>query len=482
MRSFFSRPLSIQHYLWFLFLLLLLVRLFSLGFYPLVDTTEARYAEMARKMLETGNWVTPLYDYGVPFWGKPPLSFWASAATMGLLGVNEFAARLAPFLCSLLLIALFWQWPRTEKSGQYLSLAAAIIFLSSVAGFIAAGAVMTDMFMAFATTLSMVAFWQSVSQQAASKKSMWPWVFFVGLGLGLLAKGPVAPVLTMAAIGLWVLWQRAWLVTWQRLPWLYGSLLAFAIAVPWYVIAEIRTPGFLQYFIIGEHWQRYVNSGWQGDLYGTSHAEPYGAIWVYGFAIALPWSLIVVLAIMKQGIKQKRHLYQFSDETAYLLCWIIAPLLFFTMAGNILPVYALPAIPAFALLAAQLLQRSQIQSKKLASTVWSAAWCLPLFVIWVLTMHSDKLEERSQRPLIQANTENLPVVYIYKRPYSASYYTGGHAILIKDSKEISNWLSGKSPAVIVLPEWGLKSLPLESLKLWDIKARNGSYILLTLKR
>jgi 4-amino-4-deoxy-L-arabinose transferase-like glycosyltransferase len=481
MTSVFSR-LSFRHYLLIVFIGLLITRLLSLGAYPLVDSTEARYAEMARKMLETGNWVTPLFDYGVPFWGKPPLSFWASAATMGLFGVNEFAARLAPFLCSLLVIALFWAWPRPEKANRDLPLGAAIVFLSSVAGFIATGAVMTDMFMTLATTLSMVAFWQSINQPIGASKSYWRWLFFVGLGIGLLAKGPVAPVLTLLAIGLWVFWQRAWLVTWQRLPWLYGSLLTLAIAVPWYVIAEMRTPGFLQYFIIGEHWQRYVNSGWKGDLYGTSHAEPHGAIWLYGFAVALPWSLIVVLAALRNSIKAKQIWPKVSSEVAYLLCWIAAPLLFFTLAGNILPVYALPAIPAFALFASYLLLPKQLQHKKLAWSVWSAAWLLPLFAVWVLAAHLDRLEQRSQRTLMRANTSALPVVYIYKRPYSASFYSSGQAIIIKEPDEISRWLSGVSPAVIVLPEWRMKHLPSTGLKLWEIKARNDGYVLLTMKR
>lgn len=71
---------------------------------PVKDTTEARYAEIARKMLETGDWITPQFEYGVPFWGKPPLHTWLSAAGMGAFGVNEFAARLPIFAlaCALL--------------------------------------------------------------------------------------------------------------------------------------------------------------------------------------------------------------------------------------------------------------------------------------------------------------------------------------------------------------------------------------------
>ena len=78
--------------------LVVVIRLVTLGSYPLMDPTESRYGEIARKMLETGNWIMPQYDYGVPFWGKPPLSTWLSAASMAAFGVNEFAVRLPSLL------------------------------------------------------------------------------------------------------------------------------------------------------------------------------------------------------------------------------------------------------------------------------------------------------------------------------------------------------------------------------------------------
>ena len=71
----------------------LLIRLITLSLYPLIDPTESRYAEMARKMLETGNWVTPQIGYGVPFWGKPPLAVWLNAINLGLFGINELADK-----------------------------------------------------------------------------------------------------------------------------------------------------------------------------------------------------------------------------------------------------------------------------------------------------------------------------------------------------------------------------------------------------
>jgi 4-amino-4-deoxy-L-arabinose transferase-like glycosyltransferase len=105
--------LNYRKYIWLVLLTTLALRILGMWLLPLTDTTEARYGEIARKMVETGNWVTPLHnydvsrdvcaatacislpshDFGLPFWAKPPLSTWASAVSMTIFGVNEFAAR-----------------------------------------------------------------------------------------------------------------------------------------------------------------------------------------------------------------------------------------------------------------------------------------------------------------------------------------------------------------------------------------------------
>ncbi len=101
--------------LWTLLIGALLIRLLSLGLYPLMDTTESRYGEMARMMVETGNWLTPLFDYGVPFWGKPPLFTWMSAVSVELFGLSEFTLRLPHWVAGVFVVwAAAWF---TKKNG-----------------------------------------------------------------------------------------------------------------------------------------------------------------------------------------------------------------------------------------------------------------------------------------------------------------------------------------------------------------------------
>ncbi len=253
----------------------ILIRLFTLGAYPLADRTESRYAEIARKMAETGDWITPQIDYDVPFWGKPPLSTWLTAVLFKLFSINEFFARFSSFFLIAFTVVLIYILVR--KRGLNYALISSMILVTTAGFFVSSGTVMTDPALVLGTTLSMVGFWQAV-QPTTYSKSLWGYLFFVGLAIGLLAKGPVCIILTFFPIVIWTLWQKKVGHIWQSIPWLSGTVLMLFICLPWYLLAEAKTPGFLNYFIVGEHWKRFTESGWEGDLYGSGHAHPYGAI------------------------------------------------------------------------------------------------------------------------------------------------------------------------------------------------------------
>ncbi|MFO5999447.1 ArnT family glycosyltransferase, partial [Pseudomonas aeruginosa] len=187
MRALRGWPLA-----WFLLALAFAIRLLSLGSYPLMDTTEARYGEVARKMAELGDWITPWYDVGVPFWGKPPLAFWLSAGGQLLLGANEFASRLPHWLLGVLVLWLVWDWQAREDRRQ--ARIACVLLGSSALFFVASGAVMTDMALALALVLTMRGFWLGL-HGAEGVRRREGWLMFLGLGLGLLAKGPLTLIL-----------------------------------------------------------------------------------------------------------------------------------------------------------------------------------------------------------------------------------------------------------------------------------------------
>jgi len=412
-------------HLWGLLGFALLLRLISLATYPLMDTTEARYGEMARLMVETGNWLTPQFDYGVPFWGKPPLFTWMSAAGIKLFGLSEFAVRAPHWLAGVVTILLMTFVAR--KSGHS-ALVTAIVLATCGIFSIAAGAVMTDMALTLSMTIAMLGFyfcWLGKGETRTDK--IWGYLGFIGLACGLLAKGPVAIVIMGIAVFPWLVLQHGFLGAfselWKRFPIVSGTGLMLVIALPWYLMAEIATPGFIDYFIVGEHFKRFVVSGWEGDLYGSAHDEPRGMIWLFWLQAAAPWSLVIpVLAFFrKDKIKLANH--DNPGLFSFLVLWLISPLILFSLAGNILPAYVLPGIPALGLLVAMLVTKKD--------TKWfsSVALVLPVvLMIAMLVLNLGKADQKSDRVIFASIHDEAPSFYVGKRPFSGQFYSKGTAV------------------------------------------------------
>ncbi|MEM7208254.1 MAG: phospholipid carrier-dependent glycosyltransferase [Pseudomonadota bacterium] len=411
--------------LWFFLCFILLARLLTLAVYPLMDTTEARYGEMARLMVETGNWLTPQIDYDVPFWGKPPLFLWLSALSIETLGVNEFAIRAPHWLMAVFVVACLGFFAKTQNINTlYASLAAT----SCLMFYIAAGAVMTDMVLTLCMTLSMTGFYLAYR---GNKK--FGYLGFIGLGLGLLAKGPLILILVGLAVVPWMLLQHgvrdAIPVLISRIPLISGILLMLLIAVPWYWMAERATPGFLDYFIVGEHFNRFLVSGWEGDLYGSAHDEPRGTILLFWIVAALPWSFILPILIWCQRHQLKTIERQCSGLFSFSIFWMISPLVLFTFSGNVLPAYVLPGLPALGLLIAVLLRGAKSTPK---SMLWLSAITPAIMFTLVAYLLLGADDRHSDKFLLQNTRDSSPVFYVGKRPFSGRFYSSGKAKLAKD--------------------------------------------------
>ena len=431
-----------------LFILLfscLILRLISLSLYPLMDTTEARYGEMARIMFETGNWITPMFDYNVPFWGKPPIFTWLSGLGFELFGVNEFAARVPHLIVGLGIIWLVYSLAKDHFQSSVLGVFAASILASTISFIILSGAVMTDTALTFSICLSMISFWQAWNNRG----KIWGYLFFVGLALGMLSKGPLAIVLIGISLTIWLLPNGRWKKLWNALPWGYGTLIFLVISVPWYAIAEYKTPGFLDYFIVGEHIKRFIVSGWQGDLYGTAHERTRGTIWLYAFLAMLPWSPLLILQWIRT-IKDNKDVEQSTDGFgSFLVLWMLSPMLLFSFSGNILASYVMPALPASALLIAYL------QGKKpLPSWFYKIGFITPILLIVLFSaLHFDLVPKRSEDKILavwkqQPEATQSDLFYLHKRPFSAQYYSSGKAK--QRAADTNSWLTTqKAPFFIV---------------------------------
>jgi len=462
---------------WALLAAVLLLPLISMLIVPFYDTSEPRYAGIARTMAKTGDWITPWFEPGVPFWGKPPLSFWAQALSMKAFGFSEFAARLPSWLC-LILSDIILIFGLRRLYGLRTAKLAALVYSTCALVYLCAGAVLTDSFLALGTTLSLISFavvaaaqsplpdsgkqWaQSSSHVTAPPSGLWRYGYFLGLAIGLLAKGPLALILCFAPVVAWQSLNRKALSRTRLLPWGKGFALVAALSLPWYVLAEIKTPGFLDYFIVGEHFRRFLDPGWGGDLYGTAHRQAYGTIWIYWLQATFPWGLLMLLMALP-GCRPSSRIATIlrTLKTAPLFSyWVTGALftpLFFTFSANILWTYLLPSLASLSVITASFLDSAAIALRLPRRRLLWVAAIVPVTVLGlsaVVWIRPDlRNTERSLvRYVMEQNEPDTPLLYMSRPPFSAQYYSANRVQEIK-ADELPEALMSRTPFYLAIPK------------------------------
>ncbi|MBU1235815.1 MAG: glycosyltransferase family 39 protein [Gammaproteobacteria bacterium] len=311
----------------------------TLDFRKLVKPDEGRYAEIAREMSLSGNWITPRLN-GIKYFEKPPLQYWATAAAYDAFGANEWTARLWPALTGFLGILLAWFTGRRLFGPAAGVLAGAT--LASMLLYLAMAHFNTlDMGLAFFLEVAVFGF---LLAQEGSRR--WMLAAWTGLALAVLSKGIVALVLTGGTLVLYSLLGRDW-SPWRRFEFLRGVPLFLLIAAPWFVAVSMANPEFPRFFFIHEHFERFLTTVHRRD-------EPawfFVPILLLG---ALPWT-----AMALQGLAQawpRRAMPEFQARR-FLLLWSVVVFAFFSISHSKLPSYILPLFPALALLLGDFLNR-----------------------------------------------------------------------------------------------------------------------------
>ena len=435
--------------LWIAIAAALAVRILLIGMLPLVDPTESRYAEIARQMFVLGDWVTPWIAPGQPFWGKPPLTFWMTLGSFQLFGVSDFAARLPHLLGGGVVAWLAWGW-LAMRSRREADLAVALL-AGSLLFFVSAGAVMTDITLAIGLMATMRGFWLAL-HGPPERRGREQFLMFAGLGIGLLSKGPIA-LMAGAPFAIWAVTSGQLTRVLREIRWVAGGLAVLACVVPWYLVAEARTPGFLEYFIVGEHWQRFFESDWPGDLYGHTHSFPRGSIWPFAVLAFLPWSFVLPVIAWRRRRAGKSVAAEDRSLNLYLWAWALVPGVVFTLSGNILWTYVLPAIPALAMLAAMFLARApggsspeRIVAVGVGVTTVAA---IALVATFILGPWDDRLSMKALVADYRSLTRGEPLVFFRQMPYSGSFYSGGSAEIAPGAGDLGARLA-RGPAYVVL--------------------------------
>jgi 4-amino-4-deoxy-L-arabinose transferase-like glycosyltransferase len=353
---------------------------FGLGVFGLVGPDEPRYAQIAREMLARHDWIVPTLN-GAHWLEKPALLYWKMMNSYSIFGVTDWAARVpAAFHATALVFGIFFFMRRFRFAAE---LDAAMIAASS-AGMIYLGrAASTDMLISAPFALAMMSWW---TWQQTGKK-LWLALFYGLLGVGALAKGPVAPALALLVVGAYAALRRDVKIFVRSLS-IPGFLLFFAIVLPWFVAVQNKVPRFFRVFFIEHNLERFGTNLYQ-------HAQPF---WYYipVFLLAtLPWTVFALPALVDAGRAavsrfrakpgQPVDAANVADDdglSGFLLVWIVVPIVFFSISRAKLPGYILPAIPAAALLTADYLHRARAVSR--LKVALHALLCALLLVVALL--------------------------------------------------------------------------------------------------
>jgi 4-amino-4-deoxy-L-arabinose transferase-like glycosyltransferase len=336
---------------------------YGLGSFGLLGADEPRYAQVAREMLDRGDWITPTLQ-GNPWLEKPPLYYWQAMiayrvgrALLPANGVTDQTARISSAIDAALLIIVFYVFLRRFRPGSEVDGA---LILASCAGIIGyARAASPDMPLTASFAIALLAWWAWYRD----KRRLALAAFYTFLALGTLAKGPVAPFLAGVILLIFAVIKRDWRVIRGTL-WIPGILLFFAVSLPWYIAVQLRNPQFFRTFIFEHNLGRFAE-----DLY--HHRQPFWFYLPVLLLATLPWTLWLILAIVERCRliwSERREAFATCEDSfqLFLLIWVLVPIVFFGASQSKLPGYILPAIPAVGLLVSEYLAMRRAENSPLS--------------------------------------------------------------------------------------------------------------------
>jgi 4-amino-4-deoxy-L-arabinose transferase-like glycosyltransferase len=313
---------------------------------------EGRYAEIAREMLVSGDWVTPRLD-GIKYFEKPPLQYWLTAASFKAFELDEWTARLpgaiAGFL-TLAIVAYVGSLLASPAAGRYGGMAlAGSLWLFGISHLVTLDALLT-----FWLTLSLGAF--LLAQHARGSppaQRRWMLVAWAATAGGVLTKGLVALLIPFCALVVYSLVTRD-RAPWKRLHVGSGLAVLLVLAAPWFVLVSLRNPEFARFFFIHEHFERFL----------TTEHRRIGAWWYFlPMAVAglLPWTGIFLWRL-RHGWRDATLEPNGFAWQRFCLVYAGFVLVFFSLSGSKLPSYILPMFPAMALVLGWQLQRTSART------------------------------------------------------------------------------------------------------------------------
>ena len=426
---------------------------------PLIDRDEPRFAEASREMIQRGNYVVPYFNNQLRL-DKPPLAYWAQVASYHIFGENDFAARFPSAIAAAFTALSIVVWGR-RMGGEKLGWWAAIIFTLSLQTFVHAKAAVADMWLVLFMTLAHWAGYELLYRSDANtehrtlnlnnRRFLWWWIFYLSLGLGFLAKGPIAwtPLLIVAVV---IIYTRDWQLV-RRLNFVGGVLLTLSVVALWGIPALIQTHGEFFSIGIGRH------------VIGRSLTtmEGHGARSLGVYVLLLPFYFVTIfVSFFPWSIKLPwltKTLWHRRDRTDdYLLIGTAIIFVIFTLVSTKLPHYTLPAFPLLALLLARHWhQEAAIETRRSPfANVAVATACVWIAVALVVPLMVARFFPAYQ--LFQVSRESLQpnmqfAAVEFQEPSLVWYFRSRVQDFLTplNKRRAAEFMSAPDPRFIVLP-------------------------------
>ncbi len=315
---------------------------FKLGDRALWSPVEGHYAEIAREMVVSNDYLTPRL-VGMRYLEKPPLFYWLEIANIKLFGLSEWSLRLWPAIFATI-GCLAVCFAGTRLFGRQVGLISWAVLATSSLWYVMGHVIDLDMTVSVLITCALLSFLVGSVEKPGYRRRFSMWAFFVFSALATLTKGLIGIVIPAMVIGTWIVIVGEWNIL-TTIYWPSGISLFLLIAAPWYFLISRANPGFLRSYLIDEHFHRYL----------TKPEGPFEQPWAYIPVLLMglfPWTVFALQAL-KHNLRFPWRQRDRHKEIIFLVLWAGLVFLFFSASSYKGVPYILPTLPPLAILIAR---------------------------------------------------------------------------------------------------------------------------------
>ncbi len=422
---------AVNRFYWLMLAMTIIIALAFQGSRGLYETTEGRYAEVAREMVESGNYLEPSLDYQ-PHWTKPPLVYWAIAGGMKVFGQNEWGVRFynaVAFILTVLLVTHIGTILWDKRTG----IVAGFIYSTSISTIISMTTVNTDTVLTLWETAAVFCYLRATETTDRAKSGKWVAAMWISFGLGFLTKGPPA-LLPLSVIITWHL------ITKNRLKilTLLGTSAFLTIGFGWYVLVSFRHPGLWHYFLGQELVARVTTDTFHRN---SEWYKPFTMYIPFLTLGAGPWLYYLVKTAIEKQLFSPKTIGDYlrgGGNGAFLFLWISIPLLVFFITQSRLPLYVLPLYaPVVLVIGRGIGSKNVIPLRKVAQIAFISGMVI-IGVKGYAAQYSHKNNMRHLYSLSNDLVENKAqfVTYRENKLFGLQFYLDGNLTRLSNRKKM----------------------------------------------